>query len=110
MGAAPGSRVLMGKRRKTHVKDDPAIVLTVNPSERSFRVLRELDNRTFLLTRSKLLRDPAFADDDIIDGGSLSRTPGGDVPSPRGALRGDLSQVVSPIPRVCRRLRFLGLQ
>ena len=34
----PGSRVVMGKRRKAHVKDDPAIVLTVNPSDRSCRV------------------------------------------------------------------------
>ena len=31
----------------------------------------------FLLNRSKLVRDPAFADDEVIDGGSVSSTPGG---------------------------------
>ena len=64
----------------------------------------------FLLNRSKLVRDPDFVDDDVIDGGSVSGTPGGDVPSLRGALRGDLSQVVIPIPRVRKCLQFLGLQ
>ena len=34
----PGSRVLMGKRRGARVKDDPALVLTINPLDRSCRV------------------------------------------------------------------------
>ena len=50
----------MGKRRGAHVKDDPAVVLTVNPSDRSCRVQRESDNHMFLLNRSKLVRDPVL--------------------------------------------------
>ena len=59
------------------MKDTPAVVLTVSPSDRSCRVQRDVDNRTFLLNRSKLVRDPAFADDDVNDGGAMSGTPGG---------------------------------
>ena len=59
------------------MKDDPDLVLTVNPSDRSCRVQQESDNRMFLLNRSKLVRDPAFADDDVIDGGSVSSSPRG---------------------------------
>ena len=59
------------------MKDDPDLVLTVNLSDRSCRVQRESENRLFLFKRSKLVRDPAFADDDVIDGGSVSSSPGG---------------------------------
>ena len=72
MGSPPGER---GK--KPFLKEDPAVVLTVSPSDRSCRVRRDLDNRTFLLNRSKLVRDPAFTDDDPISGGAVSSTPGG---------------------------------
>ena len=73
----PSSRVLMGNRSNPRLKDSPAIVLSVNPSDRSCRVWRDLDNRTFLLNCSKLVRDPAFADADIIPGVALSGTSGG---------------------------------
>ena len=36
--------------------------------------------------------------------------PGGDVPSPRGALRRTRLPMVSPVPGVRRRLCFMGLQ
>ena len=73
----PGSRVLMGKQRRAQITDKPVVVLTVNPSDCSCRIQRELHNRMFLLNRSKLVRDRAFADDEIIDGGSVSSMPGG---------------------------------
>ena len=65
----PGSLVLMCKRRRARVKVDQAMVLTVSPSDCSCRVQRESNNHTFLLNRSKLVSDQAFADDEVIDGG-----------------------------------------
>ena len=73
----PGSRVLMADRRGLRVKDVQAVVLTVSPSDRSCRVQRDVDNRMFLLNRIKLVRDPAFADNDVNDGGPVTGTPGG---------------------------------
>ena len=42
-----GSRVLVGNRSTPRVKDSPAVVLSVNPLDRSCRVKRDSDNRTF---------------------------------------------------------------
>ena len=106
----PGSRVLMADRHGSKVKDIPAVVLTVSPSDRSCRVQRDTDNHMFLLNRSKLVRDPAFADNDVNDGGAMRGTPGGEVISPRGAMRRAGSPVDSPVPVARRRLRFMGLQ
>ena len=86
------------------------MVLSVSPSDRSCRVKRDWDNRTFLLNRSKLVRDPAFTDDDVVIGGAVSSTPGGSIAPLRGVLRGDTSQEISPVQRVRQRLRFEGLQ
>ena len=80
----PGSRVLMADREGSRVKDVQAVVLTVSPSDRSCRVQRDGDNRTFLLNRSKLVRDPAYAGNDVNDGARVIGTPGGDVISPCG--------------------------
>ena len=85
------------------------MVLTVSPSDCSCRVQCDTDNHTFLLNGSKLVRDPAFAYNDVNDGGALNGTPG-DVTSPRDAMRRTSSPVTSPLPGVRRRLRFLGLQ
>ena len=57
--------MLICKRRRASVKDDPAVVLTVNPSDCSCRAQIEWDNHTLLLNPSKLLRDQAFADDEV---------------------------------------------
>ena len=100
----PGSRVLMADRGGLHVKDVQAVVLTVSPSDRNCRVQQDSDNRTFLLNCSKLVRDPAFADDDVSIGVRVAGTPGGDVISPRGALRRTASPGLSPVRRVRRRL------
>ena len=64
----PGARVLMTDRDGSRVKDVGAVVLTVSPSDRSCRVRCNFDGRTFLLNRSKLVRDPNFADDDVSNG------------------------------------------
>ena len=53
------------------------MVLTLSPSDRRCCVQRDLDNKTFLLNRSKLVRDQAFTDDDVISGGAVSSNPGG---------------------------------
>ena len=67
----------MADRRGSKVKDMPAVVLTVSPSDCSCRVQCDTDNHTFLLNGSKLVRDPAFAYNDVNDGGALNGTPGG---------------------------------
>ena len=85
------------------------MVLSVSPSDRSCRVQRDWDNRTFLLNRRKLVRDPAFTDDDVVIGGAVSSTPGGSIASPRDVLRGDSSQEISPVQCVRQHLQFEGL-
>ena len=67
----------MADRHGSKVKDTPAVVLTVSPLDRSCWLQRDVDNRTFLLNRSKLVRDPAFADDDVSIGVRVAGTPGG---------------------------------
>ena len=74
----PGSRVLMEGRTTPGVKDIPAVVLSISPSDRSCRVQRDSDNRTFLLNRSKLVRDSGFSDARTTPG----VTPGG----PKGGM------------------------
>ena len=91
----------MTDRDGSRVKDVGAVVLTVSPSDRSCRVRRDCDGRTFLLNRRKLVRDPAFADDDVSNGARVVDTPVRDVISPRGALRS---------PAASGRLRFLGCE
>ena len=98
----------MSDRDGSRVKDVAAVVLTVSPSDRSCRVRRDWDGRTFLLNRRKLVRDPAFADDDVNTGARVVGTPGRDVISPRGALRSPTVPGTSPRGTVVRRLRFLG--
>ena len=100
----------MERRKKPFLKEDPAVVLTVSPFDQSCRVRRDSDNKTFLLNRSKLVRDPAFTDDDVISGGAVSSTPRGAIASPRSALQGGPSQDVSPVPRARKHLHFMGLQ
>ena len=73
----PGSRVLMGSRTTPRVKDTPAVVLSISPSDRSCRVISDSDNRTFLLNRSKLVRDPGFLDARTTPGVTPDRPAGG---------------------------------
>ena len=73
----PGSRVLMGGRTTPRVKDTLAVVLLISPSDRSCRVMRDSDNRTFLLNRSKLVQDPGFSDAHTIPGMTPDRPAGG---------------------------------
>ena len=75
-----------------------AVILTVNPSDHSCSVQKDLDNQMFLLNRKKLVRDPAFADDEVMYGGLVGGTPEGDVTSPRSAVNRDSSQGVNPGP------------
>ena len=56
-----GSQVLMEGQTTPGVKDSPAVVLSISPSGRSCRVLRNSDNRTFLPNQSKLVWDPGFS-------------------------------------------------
>ena len=104
----PGSRVLMEERKKPFLKKDSAVVLSVNPSDRSCRVQRDSDNRTFLLNRSKLVRDPAFTDDDVTIGGVVSSTPRGTTTPLKGVLKGDTSPDISPVRRARQQIRFQG--
>ena len=67
----------MADRRGSKVKDTPAVVLTISPSDRSCWVQRDINNRMFLLNCRKLVRDPAFSDNDVNDGGAVRGTPGG---------------------------------
>ena len=98
----------MTDRDWSRVKDVGAVVLAVSPSDRSCRVRRDCDGRMFLLNRSKLVRDPAFADDDVSNGARVVDTPVRDVISPRGALRSPAAPGMTPAQGVVRRLRFLG--
>ena len=106
----PGSRVLKADREGSSVKDVQAVVLTVSPSDRSCRVRRDGYNRMFLLNRSKLVRDPAYAGNDVNDGACVAGIPVGVVTSPRGSIRRTDVAGSSPVRRVTRRLRFLGQQ
>ena len=77
MGSPLGVHVLMESRTKPVDKTDLAVVLSVSPTGRSCRVQRDSNNRKFLLNRSKLVRDPAFSDDDgtRYGGGMVSSMP-----------------------------------
>ena len=67
----------MGRRTTPRVKDSPAVVLSISPSDRSCRVMRDPDNRTFLLNWSKLVRDPGFLDAHTVPGVTPDRAAGG---------------------------------
>ena len=73
----PGSHVLMERRKKPFLKEDLAVVLSVSPLDCSCLVKRDFDNKTLLLNWSKLVRDPAFTDNDVVIGGAASSMPGG---------------------------------
>ena len=73
----PGSRVLMEGRTTPGMKNVLAVVFSISLSDRSYRVQRNSDNRTFLLNRSKLVRDQGFSD--------ACTTPGD---TPGGSARG----------------------
>ena len=78
-------------------KDTPAVVLSFSPLDHSCRVMRNSDNRTFLLNRSKMVRDPGFSDARTTPGVTPDRPAGGDVisprrPCPRGAAAAALPQ------------------
>ena len=73
----PGFRVLMSGRTTPGVKDTLAVVLSISPSDRSCRVQRDSDNRTFLLNQSKRVRDPGFSDACTTPGVTPDRSAGG---------------------------------
>ena len=104
----PGSRVLIEGRTTPGMKDIPAVVLSISLSDRSCRVQHDSDNCTFLLNRSKLVRDPSFSDARTTPGVTPGGPVGGDVVSPRSAIRGRVD--LSPVRGVRRQLRFLGVQ
>ena len=67
----------MERRKKPFLKEDLAVVLSVSPLDCSCLVKRDFDNKTLLLNWSKLVRDPAFTDNDVVIGGAASSMPGG---------------------------------
>ena len=67
----------MGNQSTLRVKYSPAVARSINPLDRGCRVKCDSDNRTFLLSWSKLVLDPDFSDADTVPGVTPNGAAGG---------------------------------